>query len=69
VDADLLLTVPTARLDPVARALAVHPAVHGVLATTGAANLSVAVWLPGLDQLYDILTQELAALGVTGAGR
>lgn len=67
VDANLVLTVPPARLDAVARALAGKPAVHGVLATTGAANLNVAVWLPGLDELYDFLTRDLAALDVTAA--
>jgi DNA-binding Lrp family transcriptional regulator len=67
VDANLILTVPPGRLDPVARALARHPAVHGVLATTGAANLSIAVWLPGLDELYEFITRDLAALDVTTA--
>ncbi len=65
VDANLIMTVPPARLDQVARALAGHPAVHGVLATTGVANLNVAVWLRDLDQLYEFLTGDVAALGVT----
>lgn len=67
VDANLVLTVPPARLDAVARTLAGHPAVHGVIATTGVANLNVAVWLPGLDDLYDFLTRGLASLDVMAA--
>jgi DNA-binding Lrp family transcriptional regulator len=39
----------------------------GVLATTGAANLNVAVWLPDLDELYEFITRDLAALDVTTA--
>ena len=67
VDANLVLTVPPASMDAVARALAPHPAVHGVLATTGAAGLYIAVWLRDVDELYDFLTGDLARLGVTAA--
>lgn len=67
VDANLVLTVPPASLDAVACTLADHPAVHGAFATTGVANLNVAVWLPGLDELYDFLTHGLASLDVTAA--
>lgn len=67
VDANLVLTIPPARLDAVASTLASHPAVHGLFATTGVANLNVAVWLPGLDELYNFLTRDLASLDVTAA--
>lgn len=65
VGANLILTVPPGRLDAVARALAGHPAVHGVLATTGVANLDVAVWLRDLDELYEFITGNLGGLGVS----
>jgi len=67
VGARLILTVPPGRLDAAARALAGHPAVHGVLATTGIANLHVTVWLPDLDALYEFLTADLAGLDVSAA--
>jgi hypothetical protein len=41
--------------------------VHGVLATTGIANLHVTVWLPDLDALCEFLTAGLAGLGVSAA--
>ena len=65
VGANLILTVPPGRLDAVARTLAGHPAVHGVLATTGAANLDVAVRLRDLDELYAFITGDLACLDVS----
>jgi DNA-binding Lrp family transcriptional regulator len=65
VGANLSLTVPPGRLDAVASALAGHPAVHGVLATTGVANLDVAVWLRDLDELYEFITGDLAGLDVS----
>ena len=40
VDAAVSMKVPPAALDAAGRALAAHPAVHGALATTGAANLT-----------------------------
>jgi DNA-binding Lrp family transcriptional regulator len=64
VDANLRMQVPPARLDETGRALAQHPAVHGALATTGAANLHAAVWLRDLDHLYQFITLDLAGLGV-----
>jgi DNA-binding Lrp family transcriptional regulator len=67
VDANLLLRVAPGRLDAVGRALAVHPAVHGALATTGEANLHVAVWFRDLAALYGFLTRDLGALGVDAA--
>lgn len=60
VDANLWLRVPPAHLDTVGRALGKHPAVHGALATTGPANLHLAVWLRDLDHLYQFITTELA---------
>ena len=67
VGARLILTVPPGRLDAAARALAAHPAVHGVLATTGIANLHVTVWLRDLDALYEFITVGLADLDVSAA--
>ncbi|GHE97585.1 AsnC family transcriptional regulator [Streptomyces longispororuber] len=64
VDANLLMRVAPGRLDAVGRTLAAHPAVHGALATTGRANLHVAVWLPDLPALYAFLTREVGALDV-----
>ena len=64
VDANLRMRVPPARLDATGRMLAAHPAVHGALATTGAANLYLAVWLRDLDHLYRFITEDLAALDV-----
>ncbi|MGK5640610.1 Lrp/AsnC family transcriptional regulator [Streptomyces sp. URMC 126] len=64
VDANLLMRVPPGELDAVGRRLAAHPAVHGALATTGVSNLHLAVWLPGLPDLYRFLTEEVGALGV-----
>jgi DNA-binding Lrp family transcriptional regulator len=64
VDADLRMQVAPGRLDETGRALAAHPAVHGAMATTGPANLFVAVWLRSLDHLYQFITRDLARLGV-----
>ena len=65
VDADLRMQVAPERLDAAGRSLAAHPAVHGAFATTGAANLTVAVWLRNLDHLYQFITHDLADLGVS----
>jgi len=43
------------------------PATTVRLATTGIANLHVAVWLPDLDALYEFLTADLAGLDVSAA--
>lgn len=64
VDANLRMRVSPARLHATGTALAVHPAVHGAMATTGPANLHLAVWLRDLEHLYRFLTEDLAALGV-----
>ncbi|WP_436535649.1 Lrp/AsnC family transcriptional regulator [Actinoplanes sp. HUAS TT8] len=64
VDANLWLRLPPADLDRVGTALAAHPAVHGVLSTTGRANLHVAVWLADLEALHRFITTDLAGLGV-----
>ena len=66
VDANLYLQVPPAHLDAAGRALAAHPAVHGVIALTGSANLSAAVWLRDLEALHTFITRDLAPLSVTG---
>ena len=65
VDADLHMQVAPERLDTAGRALALHPAVHGALATTGPANLMIAVWLRNLEHLYQFITGDLAHLGVS----
>jgi DNA-binding Lrp family transcriptional regulator len=64
VDANLRIRVLPKLLDRTGRSLAAHPAVHGALATTGPANLQVAVWLRDLDHLYRFITEDLAALDV-----
>ena len=64
VDANLKISVLPADLDATGRRLAAHPAVHGVLATTGIANLRVSVWLKDLNHLYRFLTEDLGALHV-----
>jgi DNA-binding Lrp family transcriptional regulator len=64
VDANVRMRVAPAHLDETGRRLAAHPAVHGALATTGAGNLYIAVWLRDLDHFYDFITQDLAALKV-----
>lgn len=64
VDANLRMQVPPGLLDQAGRAMAAHPAVHGALATTGRANLTVAVWLRDLEHLYEFVTRDVAALGV-----
>jgi DNA-binding Lrp family transcriptional regulator len=64
VDANLKISVLPGELDSTGRRLAAHPAVHGVLATTGIANLRVSVWLKDLDHLYRFLTEDLGALRV-----
>lgn len=65
VDANLWMRVPPALLDKAGRQLARHPAVHGALATTGAFNLHAAVWLQDLEHLYQFVTHDIAALGIT----
>lgn len=63
VDANLRIRVLPKALDRVGRTLAAHPA-HGAVATTGVANLYVAVWLKDLDHLYRFITRDLADLDV-----
>ena len=65
VDANLYLQIPPAHLDAAGRTLAAHPAVHGVVALTGPANLSAAVWLHDLEDLHRFITQDLAPLPIT----
>ncbi len=63
-DANLWMQVPPGRLDTVGRALAAHPAVHGALATSGPANLQIAVWVRDRGHLYRFITEELAPFEV-----
>ncbi|WP_329563818.1 Lrp/AsnC family transcriptional regulator [Kitasatospora sp. NBC_01266] len=63
VDANLWLSVPPGRLAEAGRALAAHPQVHGVLATSGPHNLMAAVFCPDYDALYRFTTEVLAPLG------
>ncbi|MQY07124.1 AsnC family transcriptional regulator [Actinomadura macrotermitis] len=67
IDANVWMRIEPGRLDEVGRALAAHPAVHGALATTGEANLQVAVWLRDLEHLYRFVSGDLGALGVRSA--
>ncbi|MFJ1702046.1 Lrp/AsnC family transcriptional regulator [Kitasatospora sp. NPDC088346] len=64
VDANLWLGVPPGRLAAVGEALAGHPQVHGVLATSGPANLMAAVFCPDHGGLYRFTTETLGPLGV-----
>ncbi|MDI2132931.1 Lrp/AsnC family transcriptional regulator [Yinghuangia seranimata] len=65
VDADLWISVPPAALDETGRALAAHPAVHGVYAGTGPTNLMATVFCRDLPELYTLVSGTLAALPVT----
>ncbi|MEV4559812.1 Lrp/AsnC family transcriptional regulator [Kitasatospora sp. NPDC049285] len=67
VDANLWLDVPPNRLAATGRALADHPQVHGVLATSGPANLMAAVFCPDHAALYRFQTEVLGPLGVQRA--
>jgi DNA-binding Lrp family transcriptional regulator len=67
IDANLYLQIPPGLLERAGHHLARHPAVHGTLATTGAFNLHVAVWLQDLAHLYRFVTQDIADLGVIRA--
>jgi hypothetical protein len=64
VDANVLMQVPPGALDRLGQRLAGHPAVHGVIATTGTVNLLAAVWLRDLDHLYQFITVDLGSAGV-----
>lgn len=67
IEATVMLRVSPDRLDPVGRALAGHPAVHGAVATSGAYNLYASIWLPDLAALYEFVSQDLADLGIIHA--
>jgi DNA-binding Lrp family transcriptional regulator len=56
------LRVPTDRLAAVGKALADHPEVGYVAATTGATNLYSAVSCPSAEALYTYLTERIAHL-------
>ncbi|MFF4395017.1 Lrp/AsnC family transcriptional regulator [Streptomyces sp. NPDC001480] len=66
IDANVMMRVAPDRLDAVGRTLARHPAVHGAFATTGAADLHVAVWVRDRAHLYRFITRDLGGLGVDG---
>ncbi|MFE9423542.1 Lrp/AsnC family transcriptional regulator [Kitasatospora sp. NPDC006697] len=63
VDANLWLSVPPGRLAAAGAALAAHPQVHGVLATSGPHNLMAAVFCPDYPALYRFSTEVLGPLG------
>ncbi|MFJ9697366.1 Lrp/AsnC family transcriptional regulator [Kitasatospora sp. NPDC101183] len=67
VDANLWLDVPPGRLAEVGEALAGHPQVHGVFATSGPTNLLATLFCPDHPALYRFLTDTLGPLGVTRA--
>jgi DNA-binding Lrp family transcriptional regulator len=64
IDANIWMEVPPDHLDATGRSLAQHPAVHGALATTGRANLCVAVWFRDMQELYRFLTQDLSGRSI-----
>ncbi|RPE34997.1 Lrp/AsnC family transcriptional regulator [Kitasatospora cineracea] len=64
VDANLWLDVEPGRLAATGEALARHPQVHGVLATSGPSNLMAAVFCPDHAALYRFQTGVLGPLGV-----
>ncbi|MGE7434859.1 Lrp/AsnC family transcriptional regulator [Kitasatospora sp. NPDC001175] len=65
VDANLWLDVPPGRLAEVGERLAGHPQVHGVLATSGPANLMATVFCPDHAGLYRFTTETLGPLGIS----
>ncbi|WP_030243573.1 Lrp/AsnC family transcriptional regulator [Streptomyces sp. NRRL S-350] len=64
VDANLWLEVPPGRLAEVGAALARHPQVHGVFATSGPTNLLATLFCADHGGLYRFLTDTLGPLGV-----
>ncbi|WP_033218263.1 Lrp/AsnC family transcriptional regulator [Kitasatospora phosalacinea] len=64
VDANLWLDVAPGDLAATGEALARHPQVHGVLATSGPSNLMAAVFCPDHAALYRFQTEVLGPLGV-----
>ncbi|MFJ3215083.1 Lrp/AsnC family transcriptional regulator [Kitasatospora sp. NPDC086801] len=67
VDANLWLDVLPGRLAEVGTALARHPQVHGVFATSGPANLLATLFCADHGGLYRFLTDTLGPLGVARA--
>ncbi|MFD0276702.1 Lrp/AsnC family transcriptional regulator [Kitasatospora sp. NPDC127111] len=67
VDANLWLDVPPGRLAEVGTALARHPQVHGVFATSGPTNLMATLFCADHAGLYRFLTGTLGPLGVDRA--
>lgn len=64
VDANLYLSLPPGWLAAAGTALAAHPQVHGVVATSGPHNLMAAVFCPDHAALYRFTTEVLGPLGV-----
>jgi DNA-binding Lrp family transcriptional regulator len=62
VEARLWMTVPPSKLAEVGEALATHPEVTFVAATTGARNLMASTACPSVPAFYQYLTQKLGAL-------
>ncbi|MBD0673512.1 Lrp/AsnC family transcriptional regulator [Streptomyces sp. CBMA156] len=67
VDANLWLDLPPGRLAEVGTALARHPQVHGVFATSGPTNLLATVFCADHTELYRFLTDTLGPLGAARA--
>ncbi|MEU3572090.1 Lrp/AsnC family transcriptional regulator [Kitasatospora sp. NPDC036755] len=67
VDANLWVDVPPGRIAEVGAALARHPRVHGVFATSGPTNLLATVFCPDHGELYRFLTDTLGPLGAARA--
>ncbi|MFJ8028185.1 Lrp/AsnC family transcriptional regulator [Streptomyces sp. NPDC096311] len=65
IEAKLLLHVAPDYLAAAGQALADHPAVHGAFATSGPSNLHAAAYFPDLTALYDLLSRDLAGLGIS----
>jgi DNA-binding Lrp family transcriptional regulator len=67
VDANIYLSLPPGRLAAAGAALAAHPQVHGVVATSGPHNLMAAVFCPDHAALYRFTTEVLGPLGADRA--
>ncbi|MEU8919628.1 Lrp/AsnC family transcriptional regulator [Kitasatospora sp. NPDC048545] len=63
VDANLWLDVPPGRIAEVGTALARHPQVHGVFATSGPTSLLATLFCADHGELYRFLTDTLGPLG------
>ncbi|MET0237057.1 MAG: Lrp/AsnC ligand binding domain-containing protein [Kibdelosporangium sp.] len=61
-EAMMWLSVPPAEIEPIGQALALHPEVAFVGATTGTANLVASVVCRDVSAFYRYLTTRVAAL-------